>query len=296
MDAYSYKHKCVRKTKFVNMRRCGDFVGGVDSCSFEQILSCTHSTSRDRRCIFCNQAVVDSFSLSFDYILAGLQYSEEETLLRKRKLHLVLDLDHTLLHCQRLTSLSSGEKYLKKRVHSFNDSLFQMDDDGLVKLRPFVHAFLEQTSSLFEIYVCTMGTRCYAKEAVKLLDPDSKYLSSRIIGLVKDKEMKSDHKFYSETWTNEILKTVHKLFFDSGCGDVRTYFPKCCSRILSSSRAEEMKATCTIVIDFSVTHLVSAESEDCQWAEQEAKFLVHPRWIDACYFPWRRQPEDDYLP
>ncbi|KAK9184736.1 hypothetical protein WN943_025087 [Citrus x changshan-huyou] len=49
MDAYSYKHKCVRKTKFVNMRRCGDFVGGVDSCSFEQILSCTHSTSRDRR-------------------------------------------------------------------------------------------------------------------------------------------------------------------------------------------------------------------------------------------------------
>ncbi|KAK9177502.1 hypothetical protein WN944_029524 [Citrus x changshan-huyou] len=101
-----------------------------------------------------------------------------------------------------------------------------------------------------------------------------------------------------------VLKTVHELFFDSGCGDVRTYFPKCCSRILSdfgdfirsSSRAEEMKATCTIVIDFSVTHLVSTESEDCQWAEQEAKFLVHPRWIDACYFPWRRQPEDDYLP
>ncbi|KAK9177503.1 hypothetical protein WN944_029525 [Citrus x changshan-huyou] len=149
MDAYSYKHKCVRKTKFVNMRRCGDFVGGVDSCSFEQILSCTHSTSRDRR---------------------------------KRKLHLVLDLDHTLLHCQKVTSLSSGEKYLKKRVHSFNDSSFQMDDDGLVKLRPFVHTFLEQTSSLFEIYVCTMGTRCYAKEAVKLLDPDSKYFSSRIIG------------------------------------------------------------------------------------------------------------------
>ncbi|KAK9184735.1 hypothetical protein WN943_025086 [Citrus x changshan-huyou] len=90
--------------------------------------------------------------------------------------------NNTLLHCQKVTSLSSGEKYLKKRVHSFNDSLFQMDDDGLVKLRPFVHTFLEQTSSLFEIYVCTMGTRCYAKEAVKLLDPDSKYFSSRIIG------------------------------------------------------------------------------------------------------------------
>ena len=60
-----------------------------------------------------------SFGLSFDYMLPGLRYSEEEVsglkkrntkaLLRKRKLHLVLDLDHTLLHCRKIKSLSSGE-------------------------------------------------------------------------------------------------------------------------------------------------------------------------------------------
>ncbi|KAH9697080.1 RNA polymerase II C-terminal domain phosphatase-like 4 [Citrus sinensis] len=214
-----------------------------------------------------------------------------------------------------------------------------------------------------------MGTRCYAKAAVKLLDPDSKYFSSRIIarehfngkdrknldlvlgqerGIVilddtesvwsdhtenlivvakydyfRDKELKGDHKSYSETLTDEsenegalasvlrVLKTIHRLFYDSVCGDVRTYLPKIRSGILkgcsllfsdfedfirSSSRAEEMGATCTIVIDSSVAHLVSTEPEDCLWAEQEEKFLVHPRWIDDCYFLWRRQPEDDYLP
>ncbi|KAH9697079.1 RNA polymerase II C-terminal domain phosphatase-like [Citrus sinensis] len=167
MGKYSYKLECVRKTKFVIKRSCGGFAG-VDSCSSEPLLSCTHSTVRNRRCIFCNQGMDGSFGLSFDYMLPGLRYSEEEVLglkkrntkalLRKRKLHLVLDLHHTLLHCRKIKSHSSGEKYLKKQVHPFNGSLFQIDDDNLVKLRPFVRTFLEQASSLFEMYVCTMGT------------------------------------------------------------------------------------------------------------------------------------------
>ncbi|KAK9177423.1 hypothetical protein WN944_029445 [Citrus x changshan-huyou] len=99
----------------------------------------------------------------------------------ERKLQLVLNLDHTLLHCRNIKSLSSGEKYLKKQIHSFIGSLFQMANDKLVKLRPFVRTFLEQASSLVDIYLCTMSTRCYAKAAVKLLDLDSKYFSSRII-------------------------------------------------------------------------------------------------------------------
>ena len=179
---------------------------------------------------------------------------------------------------------------MKNQIHSFIGSLFQMENDKLVKLRPFVRTFLEQASSLFEMYVCTMGTRCYAKAAVKLLDPDSKYFSSRIIvredfngkdrknldlvrgqerGIVilddteivwsdhtenlivvgkdvyfRDKELNGDHKSYSETLTDEseneealanvlrVLKTIHRLFFDSVCGDVRTYLPKVRSEFL----------------------------------------------------------------
>lgn len=166
MGKYSYKLECVRKTKFVIKRSCGGFAG-VDSCSSEPLLSCTHSTVRNRRCIFCNQAMDGSFGLSFDYMLPGLRYSEEEVLvlkkrntkalLRKRKLHLVLGLDHNLVHCRRIKSLSTGKKYLKKQVHSFRTSLFQVDDDNLAKLRPFVRTFLELDSSPFEMYACTMG-------------------------------------------------------------------------------------------------------------------------------------------
>ncbi|KDO39934.1 hypothetical protein CISIN_1g040058mg [Citrus sinensis] len=326
MGAYSCK-ECVGKTKFVIKRKC------------EQSLSCAHTTVRDSRCIFCSQAMNDSFGLSFDYMLRGLRYSEQE----ERKLQLVLNLDHTLLHCRNIKSLSSGEKYLKKQIHSFIGSLFQMANDKLVKLRPFVRTFLEQASSLVDIYLCTMSTRCYAEAAVKLLDLDSKYFSSRIIaredfngkdrknpdlvrgqerGIVilddtesvwsdhtenlivlgkyvyfRDKELNGDHKSYSETLTDEseneealanvlrVLKTIHRLFFDSVCGDVRTYLPKVRSEFSRD------------VLYFS------AIFRDCLWAEQEEKFLVqekkflvHPRWIDAYYFLWRRRPEDDYLP
>lgn len=51
----------------------------------------------------------------------------------------------------------------------------------MTKLRPFVHTFLEEASSMFELYIYTMGERPYALEMAKLLDPRDKYFHSRII-------------------------------------------------------------------------------------------------------------------
>ncbi|XP_042486898.1 RNA polymerase II C-terminal domain phosphatase-like 4 isoform X2 [Macadamia integrifolia] len=51
----------------------------------------------------------------------------------------------------------------------------------LTKLRPFIHTFLKEASSMFEMYVYTMGERSYALEMVKLLDPRRVYFSSRVI-------------------------------------------------------------------------------------------------------------------
>ena len=51
----------------------------------------------------------------------------------------------------------------------------------------------------------------------------------------RDKELNDNHKSYSKTLTDEsendgaltnvlrVLETMHRLFFDSVCGDVRTY-------------------------------------------------------------------------
>ncbi|KAJ4712762.1 RNA polymerase II C-terminal domain phosphatase-like 4 [Melia azedarach] len=173
----------------------------LSSCSGSGLVSgeppsCLHPVVLNGMCIHCNKTVHETFGLAFDYILAGLRYGYMEVsrlkqrnskaLLKKRKLHLVLDLDHTLLHSRKVTKLSSEEQYLKKRVDSPENtskgSLFNLENMGfLVKLRPFVRNFLEAASTMFEIYVCTMGSRDYALEVAKLLDPDSKYFSSRIM-------------------------------------------------------------------------------------------------------------------
>ena len=41
--------------------------------------------------------------------------------------------------------------------------------------------FLEQLLPYFEMHVYTMGTRQYALEVVRILDPDSRYFNGRIV-------------------------------------------------------------------------------------------------------------------
>lgn len=48
-----------------------------------------------------------------------------------------------------------------------------------VKLRPYLTEFLEELSDLFDITVYTFGTRNYALEILKIVDPEEKYLSSK---------------------------------------------------------------------------------------------------------------------
>lgn len=47
----------------------------------------------------------------------------------------------------------------------------------VVKLRPYYKVFLAEMSKLFEIIVYTFGTRSYALEILKIMDPDQKYLN-----------------------------------------------------------------------------------------------------------------------
>lgn len=60
--------------------------------------------------------------------------------------------------------------------------------------------------------------------------------------------------------------------------------------------AEQLGATCGMELDPSVTHVVSLDvgTEKSRWAVKENKFLVHPRWIEAANYMWKRQPEDKF--
>jgi len=66
---------------------------------------------------------------------------------------------------------------------------FQLKDDGpgqrgctyYIKSRPGLQKFLETISQKYEMHIYTMGTRAYAEQVAKLIDPDGKYFESRIL-------------------------------------------------------------------------------------------------------------------
>lgn len=60
--------------------------------------------------------------------------------------------------------------------------------------------------------------------------------------------------------------------------------------------AEQMGATCFADVDDSVTHVVAQglTTKKAEWARDNNKFLVTPRWIEAANYLWQRQKEEDF--
>jgi RNA polymerase II subunit A-like phosphatase len=126
-------------------------------------------------------------------VAAKAEHDTQRRLLRQRKLSLVVDLDQTIIHAcieptvgewQRDTSSPNHEAV--KDVKSF-----QLNDDGprglangctyYIKLRPGLQDFLEEVSKMYELHVYTMGTRAYAHNIAKIVDPDQKLFGNRVI-------------------------------------------------------------------------------------------------------------------
>ncbi|KAH6780985.1 C-terminal domain phosphatase-like 4 [Perilla frutescens var. hirtella] len=158
---------------------------------------CAHPGFFAGMCMKCGQPADDDSAVPLKYIDKNLRIANNEMarlrdkdfkdlLCHRRKLYLVLDLDHTLLNSARLSDIKEEEEYLSSQRDALPDalktSLFRLDRMHMMtKLRPFVHTFLEEASSMFEMYIYTMGERSYALEMAKLLDPSEKYFHSRII-------------------------------------------------------------------------------------------------------------------
>ncbi|XP_029129573.1 RNA polymerase II C-terminal domain phosphatase-like 4 isoform X1 [Cajanus cajan] len=161
-----------------------------------EVDACTHPGSFGNMCIRCGQKLDGEAGVTFGYIHKGLRLHDEEisrlrntdmkSLLCRKKLYLVLDLDHTLLNSTHLADLSSEESYLLNQTDSLGDvskgSLFKLEHMHMMtKLRPFVRPFLKEASEMFEMYIYTMGDRPYALEMAKLLDPQGKYFNAKVI-------------------------------------------------------------------------------------------------------------------
>uniref|UniRef100_A0A0D9VM55 RNA polymerase II C-terminal domain phosphatase-like n=1 Tax=Leersia perrieri TaxID=77586 RepID=A0A0D9VM55_9ORYZ len=131
-------------------------------------------------------------SISNDSILLSPESTSGHlgTLMREKKLILVLDLDHTLINSVKFRELSPMEEAIGFTKHTGDDpgrGLFRLVSNlrpqypMLTKLRPFVREFLEQSSDMFEMHAYTLGSRDYAESVVKLLDPDGVYFGNRIV-------------------------------------------------------------------------------------------------------------------
>ncbi|KAI9173408.1 hypothetical protein LWI28_000834 [Acer negundo] len=144
---------------------------------------CRHPKVLKRQCMDCGQMMDSEYGVPFDYLRQDLRLIDEEItrlkdansskLFAEKKLQLVLDLDNTLLH-----SKLFQEKYLKNQT----DGMFMFEPRGrllMIKLRPLVRHFLKEVSSMFEMYIYTMGSRDYAKHMARLLRKD--YFEKRVI-------------------------------------------------------------------------------------------------------------------
>ncbi|CAL9243506.1 unnamed protein product [Arabidopsis halleri] len=167
----------------------------INSSSSSSSNNCGHFFVRYGICCNCRSNVERHGGRAFDYLVDGLELSDVAVKVIKRvttqitcfydkKLHLVLDLDHTLLHTVMVSNLSKEETYLIGEADSRED-LWKFNggysSEFLIKLRPYVHEFLKEANEMFSMYVYTMGDRDYAKNVLKLIDPEKIYFGHRVI-------------------------------------------------------------------------------------------------------------------
>jgi hypothetical protein len=101
----------------------------------------------------------------------------------KKKLALVLDLDHTLLHTMCPACEMQHNVMVRVMQHKTPREVFFVTIRGkghFTKLRPHVRTFLEMLSELYELYIYTAGDRAYAQEMARLLDERNRYAYVRM--------------------------------------------------------------------------------------------------------------------
>ena len=177
----------------------------IDTKSVPKVLGyvqpCTHEVLKNDLCLVCLSRVTKaetdaSVKVMFAHgqswsmkksAAAKLDVELMNRQLKERKLSLVLDLDHTLLHA---THDPAARGIRRPDVHSFvlehgggqqQPQQTKQHMRHYVKLRPKLEAFLSQVSRKFDLSIYTHGTRDYAVEIAKIIDPDQSKFHQRIV-------------------------------------------------------------------------------------------------------------------
>lgn len=169
------------------------FAGLCGMCGKDMTETSWASTSNDTDRAKINMIHDQNFLTVSQSEASRAEEELQRRLLKHRKLSLVVDLDQTIIHaCIEPTvgewqrDPTSPNYDAVKEVRSF-----QLNDDGprglasgcwyYIKMRPGLKEFLLKVAELYELHVYTMGTRAYALNIAKLVDPDKKLFGDRII-------------------------------------------------------------------------------------------------------------------
>lgn len=177
----------------------------------------------------------------------------QRRLLEQRKLSLVVDLDQTIIHACIDPTVGEWQKDPSNPNYEAVKDVqsFQLNDDGprgvasgcfyYIKMRPGLREFLEHISQMYELHVYTMGTRAYAANIAKIVDPDQKLFGNRVISRDENGSMtaKSLQRLFpvstnmvviiddrADVWPKNrpnLIKVVPYDFF-RGVGDINSSF------------------------------------------------------------------------
>ena len=116
-----------------------------------------------------------------------LGQTEQDSLLKARKLVLLVDLDQTIIHTTNdpkdVPKLDKGEEPHSFHLYPPGHPLYSNHPSNMyhTKLRPHTKEFLEKVSEKYQLHICTFGSRMYAHTIAGIIDPDKKLFEDRIL-------------------------------------------------------------------------------------------------------------------
>ncbi|KAL1634807.1 CTD phosphatase Fcp1 [Diplodia intermedia] len=256
------------KTWFI---REGDVIQREGVKLFELNEECSHEVQWGGMCVNCGKNMdevsfnttmrdVDRATVVRAHGSTALKISEDvairaeeeakRRLLSGKKLSLVVDLDQTIIHATVDPTVAEWQKdpdnpnyEAVKDVQSF-----QLLDNGpggrgcwyYIKLRPGLREFLENISKIYELHIYTMGTRAYAQNIAKIVDPNRKVFGDRILSRDESGSLtvKTLHRIFPVdtkmvviiddrgdvwNWHSNLIKVTPYDFF-VGIGDINSSF------------------------------------------------------------------------
>ncbi|KAK4208082.1 RNA polymerase II subunit A C-terminal domain phosphatase [Rhypophila decipiens] len=176
----------------------------------------------------------------------------QRRLLQSRKLSLVVDLDQTIIHACIDPTVGEWQRDPTNPNYESvkNVKTFQLEDGPrgvargcwyYIKMRPGLEEFLQRISTMYELHVYTMGTRAYAQNVARIVDPNRKLFGNRVISRDENGNMyaKSLQRLFpvstdmvliiddrADVWPNNrtnLIKVSPYEFF-KGIGDINSSF------------------------------------------------------------------------